>query len=128
MEARVHALMQDANDLHNIGLKGTIEEHVHRLGDLRLAAFLAAMAYVEPTNAWKQVSMIRSQRPCRLFGDTAHCSREKSPIPNASLRTVQVCASPKDCSDISLGWIGKLIPHHVVSPNRLGGRAFGKRV
>lgn len=76
--------MQNTNDLDKAGLKGTIEEHMHRLGDSGFATLFAAVANVEATNAWKNISMIRSQRTLRIICYTAHCGREESAIANAS--------------------------------------------
>ena len=85
MPPQLHAHVQDANDLDETRLKGAIEDHMHRVRNSRFPAFFPAMANVEATNAWKEASAIRGQRTFRFGCDTAHCGREESAIPNASL-------------------------------------------
>jgi len=85
MPARLHALVQHANDLDKTGLKGAKEDHMHRVRNSRFLAFFPTIANVEATNARKQAGVIRGQRTFRFGCDTSHCGREESAIPNASL-------------------------------------------
>lgn len=51
MGARLHAFVQHADDLDESLLYHAIEDDVHRIGDGRLAAFLAAVSNMEAADA-----------------------------------------------------------------------------
>jgi hypothetical protein len=55
--------MQNTDDFDDSRVNHSIVEHMHRISDRRLAAFVAAVANVKVANAGKQLGAIEAERP-----------------------------------------------------------------
>jgi hypothetical protein len=64
MPARLHPLMQDADDLDDAGFDGAVEDHVHRIADRRLAALVAAVADMQLRSPAKSSLRSTVDSPC----------------------------------------------------------------
>jgi hypothetical protein len=60
MQPRLHALVQHPDNLNNTRIYHAIEDEMHRVGDRRLAAIVAAVANVEAANAGVQLGPLDS--------------------------------------------------------------------
>jgi hypothetical protein len=71
MPARLHAFMQYADDYNEARVDRTVEDHMHRFRDWRLAALVAAVANVDTPNAGTQLASVGGRMSLRISCDAA---------------------------------------------------------
>jgi len=112
MPFRLHAVVQYPDDLHEVRLQQTVEERVHRIGDRRLAAFVAAVAEVKAANAGDQLAAIDARRPLGIGGDTAQRGGEAGTVAEACFLAVKLRTPSQDRGDVGLRRLGEPIARH----------------
>ena len=82
MPSRLHAVVEHADDLDDAWRYQAIEDHMNRVCDRHLAAFIAAVADVEAANAGNELGAIFCRPSVGKGRHTAHCCSEARPIAN----------------------------------------------
>lgn len=103
MSARLHAVVQDTDDLDEVGLRGAVEDHVHRLADRRFIAIVTAMAGVEAANARPQIRSRGGRAPLRGLGNPAQGSEDQGGVTVARFAPVSERTFIQKRGDIGSG-------------------------
>ena len=69
MPARLHPVMQHADDLDAAEFDGAVEDRMHWLADRRLAALIAAMADMQAAQSGVKLASIQRRPPLRIGSD-----------------------------------------------------------
>ena len=89
MRSGLHPVVKHADDFDEVRLQHAIKNHVGWVCDRRLAAFVAAVAGVEASNAGNELGAIDCQTPLWTNCDATHGGGETGPIPDAGLPAVK---------------------------------------
>ncbi len=106
MPAGLHAAVQDADDFHDARPNDAIKDEMRGIRDGRLAAVVAAVAYVEAANAGNELGAIGSRNSFRVGRDAAHRGCQERAIADAGLLPVKLSAPPQDRGDVGLRRLG----------------------
>ncbi len=112
MRSGLHPVVKHADDFDEVRSQDAIQNHVGWVCDRRLAAFVAAVAGGEASNAGNELGAIDCRTPLWTSCDATHGGGETRPIPDAGLPAVKLFAPPQDRRDVGLCRLGKPISRH----------------
>ena len=120
MPARLHPVMQHADDFDETGFACAVENHVHGIADWSLATFGSAVPDVEAADAVPQRATVGGRMAVRMLRHATHRGQEKSAIPDASIAPMPLLARPQNRPDI--------VPRRLCEPITRHGGSEARRI
>lgn len=112
MTARVHLLVQHADDLDHTVLGDAIVQNMNRPPDLRSVSRTGRMSEVEAADSGSEFRSLLRQRAFWIVRDLSHRGGENRGVPLLALGTPTLAACRKDVGKIDLRWAGEPKPRH----------------
>jgi hypothetical protein len=112
MPARIHAIVEDADDLNDAFLRHAIENHMGRVCDRHVPTFRPAVANMKTANAWDQVGAIYGRTPFGIGRDAPYCGGKACSVAKARLFAMDFFASSQNDADVGFRELRKPIARH----------------
>src|SRR5947208_10671441 len=115
MTARLHALVQYADDFDQSGLDRAVVEDVHRLFDCYLRIVAAGMADVKAADSGVELAAASRQRARGIDRRLPHRRCKERGVASLGFIAPSFAARRKDVDKVGLRWTGEAEARHQIS-------------